>query len=441
MKRQRLTLLGLMLALLLLVGACGSDDDSDAGGTTAGETTAEETVSGSIAFTGVWTGDEQKFFQAVIDAFEEENPDATVTYTAGGDNIVTVLSTAVEGGNPPEMASLAQPGVVADFAERGALQSLEFVSDSITENFGESILDVGSVDGTPYGLLFKAANKSTVWYNVAAFEEAGIDPPESWDDLLDAADTINQSGLPAYSIGGADGWTLTDLFENIYLRTAGAEKYDQLTAHEIPWTDQSVKDALTEMAKVVGDVDNIAGGQAGALQTDFPTSVSNVFSETPKAAMVIEGDFVPGVAGEANPLEPETGFNVFDFPSINDSEPAVVGGGDLVVMFEDNPVARAFMEFLTTPEAGEIRAKLGGYSSANKNVDESAYPDAIQRETAAGLASAEIFRFDLSDLQPSEFGGTVGQGLFKLFQDFLKNPDDVDGITTQMEAAAAKAFG
>jgi hypothetical protein len=74
-------------------------------------------------------------------------------------------------------------------------------------------------------------------------------------------------------------------------------------------------------------------------------------------------------------------------------------------------------------------------------MDESAYPDPIQRETAAGLANAEIFRFDLSDLQPSEFGGTVGQGLFKLFQDFLKAPDDIDGITTKMEAAAAKAFG
>ncbi len=440
MKRQRLTLLGLMLALLLLVGACGGDDDEGSGSTTAEETTAE-TVSGSIAFTGVWTGDEQKFFQAVIDAFQEKNPDATVKYTAGGDNIVTVLSTAVEGGNPPEMASLAQPGVVADFAGRGALQSLDFVSDSILENFGQSILDVGSVDGTPYGLLFKAANKSTVWYNVASFEDAGVEAPATWDDFLASAKTINASGLPAYSIGGADGWTLTDLFENIYLRTAGAEKYDQLTKHEIPWTDQSVKDALAEMAKVVGDTDNIAGGRAGALQTDFPTSVSNVFSNTPKAAMIAEGDFVPGVAGEANPLEPETGFNVFAFPSINDSAPAVVGGGDLVVMFKDNPVAKAFMEFLTTPEAAEIRAKQGGFSSANKNIDESAYPDPIQRETAAGLASAEIFRFDLSDLQPSEFGGTVGQGLFKLFQDFLKTPDDIDGITTQMEAAAAKAFG
>ncbi len=136
----------------------------------------------------------------------------------------------------------------------------------------------------------------------------------TYEDLLADAKTINASGLPAYSIGGADGWTLTDLFENIYIRTAGAETYDKLAKHEIPWTDQSVKDALAEMAKIVGDTDNIAGGQAGALQTDFPTSVANVFSATPKAAMVLEGDFVPGVAGDANPLEPETGLQRLPVP-------------------------------------------------------------------------------------------------------------------------------
>jgi alpha-glucoside transport system substrate-binding protein len=440
MKRQRLTLLGSMLALLLLVGACGGGDD-EAGGTTAAGTTAAETVSGSVSVIGVWTGPEQESFQAVIDGFTAKNPDATVKYTSGGDNIVTVLSTAIEGGNPPDIATVSQPGTMADFVKRGALQPLDFAKDAVAENFGDSIVTTGSVDGVLYGLLFKAANKSTIWYNVTSFDDAGVEAPETFDDLLADAKTINASGLPAYSIGGADGWTLTDLFENIYIRTAGAEKYDQLSKHTIPWTDQSVKDALAEMAKIVGDTQNIAGGQAGALQTDFPTSVSNVFSETPKAAMVLEGDFVPGVAGEGNPLKPETGFNVFPFPSIGDSVPSVVGGGDLVVLFKENPAAEAFIEYLTTPEASEIWAKRGGFSSPNKKVDASVYPDPIQRTTAGAIGEAETFRFDLSDLQPAAFGATVGQGLFKLFQDFLKTPTDIDGITTQMEAAAAKAFG
>ena len=60
---------------------------------------------------------------------------------------------------------------------------------------------------------------------------------------------------------------------------------------------------------------------------------------------------------------------------------------------------------------------------------------------ASALPEAETFRFDLSDLQPSAFGGTPGQGLFKYFSDFVANPNNIDQITRQMEAAAKKAYG
>jgi alpha-glucoside transport system substrate-binding protein len=439
MKRHRWHLLALMLALVLaaVAAGCGGDDDDDEGAaTTAAET---EAVSGSVSVMAVWTGPEQEGFQAVLDGFTEANPDVEVNYTSAGDQLPTQLSTAVEGGNPPDVAVLPQPGLMRDFAGKNALQPLDFAKDDVQNNLGESAVELGTVDGTLYGFLFKAANKSTVWYNVTAFEDAGVEAPETWDDFLSAAETIKSSGVPAWSVGGADGWTLTDLFENIYLRTAGAEKYDQLSTHEIPWTDQSVKDALTEMGKILGDADNIAGGTAGALQTDFPTSVSNVFAENPKAAIVIEGDFVPGVV--ETPLKPETGFNVFEFPSFGDEPASVVGGGDTVVLFKDSPAAQALIKYLTTEDAAKRWAEKGGFASLNKDLDASVYPDPVTQATAGALAEAEVFRFDLSDLQPAAFGGTVGQGLFKLFQDFLKNPQNVDGISQQMEAAAAKAFG
>ena len=440
--KHRFTLFALLALLVaLLAVGCGGDDEPAAGDTGATEEDGGG-VSGSVSLMGIWTGEEQQSIQAVLDGFTEQNPDVDVTYTPAGDEIVTRLSTAVEGGNPPDLATIAQPGLIADFVEQGVLQPLDFAEDTVSENFGESVVQVGSVDDTFYGLLFKAANKSLVWYNVQAFEDAGVEAAEDWETFLANAETLNQSGIPAYSIGGADGWTLTDLFENIYIRTAGADMYDQLAAHEIPWTDQSVKDALTQMAEIVGNPSNIAGGTQGALQTDFPTSVSQVFSESPDAAMVIEGDFVPGSV--ESPLEPETGFNVFPFPAIDDSPPSVVGGGDFVVMFNDNPAAEALVEYLATPEAAQIWAERGGFSSANVNLDPSVYPNEIQRTTASAIAEAaeaEAFRFDLSDLQPSEFGATVGQGLFKLFQDFLANPQDVDGIAQQMENQAAQAFG
>jgi ABC-type glycerol-3-phosphate transport system substrate-binding protein len=441
MTKHRWQLLALLLTLVLAVMAagCGGDDEEDGAGATTGEETTEETVSGTVSVMAVWTGPEQASFQAVLDAFKEANPDVTVNYTSAGDQLPTQLSTAVEGGNPPDIAVLPQPGLMRDFADKGALQALDFAADDVETNLGESAVDLGSVDGTLYGFLFKAANKSTVWYNVAAFEDAGVEAPETWEDFLAAAETINASGVPAYSIGGADGWTLTDLFENIYLRTAGPDLYDQLSTHEIPWTHESVKEALTEMGKILGDTDNIVGGTAGALQTDFPTSVSNVFAAEPKAAQVMEGDFVPGVVEHG--LEAETDYNVFPFPAIGDSGAAVVGGGDTVVMFNDSPAAQALIRFLTTSEAAQAWAERGGFASLNKELDTSVYPDPIQQTTAGALSEAEVFRFDLSDLQPAAFGGTVGQGLFKLFQDFLQNPDDVDGIAQQMEDAAAAAFG
>lgn len=428
MRRLRFLPLALMTgALVAFVAACGGGDDNGGDG-----------VSGDISIMAIWSGAEQRSFQAVIDGFTEENPDVNVRYTSGGDQLPTQLSTAIEGGNPPDLAAIAQPGLMSDFADRGAIEPIAFIEETLVDGFGDSVTDIGRVDGTLYGLLFKAANKSTVWYNVQTFEDAGVEPPQNWDEFLEAAQTLGASGVPAYSIGGADGWTLTDLFENIYVRTAGPDLYDQLAAHEIPWTHESVKTALREMAKVLGDRDNIAGGAQGALQTEFPTSVTNVFSASPRAAMVIEGDFVPTAAESA--LEPQTGFNVFDFPAIEDSPPSVVGGGDMFVMFTDNDATRAFVEYLATPEAAQIWAERGGFSSPSKDLDASVYPDPILQETAGAISEAEVFKFDLSDLQPAAFGATVGQGMWGLFQDFLRNPDNVDGISQQLEQAAARAY-
>jgi alpha-glucoside transport system substrate-binding protein len=434
-------LLALVLALGLSVAAagCGGGDDESSGGSTGGSTdtaAAAEDVSGNVSVLALWTAGEQKSFQAVLDGFNEKYPNVKVSYKSAED-VRPVLATAIEGGNPPDIAALPNPGLMRDFVSGGNLKDIEFARKTVEDNFAESWVDLASVDNKLYGVFFKGANKSTVWYNVHAYEDAGIEPAEDWDAFLQNAETLKQSGVPAWSIGGADGWVLTDWFEQIYIRLAGPEKYDQLTNHEIPWTDPSVKETLTELQKVFGDTDNIAGGTNGALQANFPESVTNVFSDPPKAATVYEGDFVAGVITDETTAKPQTDFNVFDFPSVNGSEPAVVGGGDMIVMFKDNPAAQALVEYLATAEAAEIWAKLGGFYSPNKNVDPSVYPDEILRKTASALAEAETFRFDLSDLTPSAFGGDQ---MFTILQDFLKNPDDVDGTATKLEAAAKQAY-
>src|SRR3954469_24782801 len=204
MRRFTLNTLAVIAAALgLVIAGCGGDDDG--GGDGGGK------VSGNVSMSGVWTGQEARSFQAVLDGFKEKNPNVNVKYRPVGDEIPTVLSTAVQGGNPPDLAAVPQPGLVKDFAQRNELKPIDYAKSTIDDNFSEGAQKVATINGKLYGVLFKAANKSTVWYNVPLFDQAGVKPPKDFDAFLQNAQTLKSSGTKAYSMGASDGWTLTDL--------------------------------------------------------------------------------------------------------------------------------------------------------------------------------------------------------------------------------------
>ncbi len=427
------------VAALLVAGLAGAMTSSGTKTHSSGQNLA---VSGSITFDGIWTASSgQKQFADVIKLFNKKYPNVHVKYKPVGNDLPTVLATAVAGGHPPDMADIAQPGTVQQLATQKKLKPIAYASSVIGQNFAPAWRKLGTFNGKLYALVFKAANKSLVWYNVPAFKTAGVKPPKTWAQLQTAAKTLKASGTPAYSVGGADGWTLTDLFENIYLRTWGPAKYEALSAHKIKWTDPSVKTALKTMGQVLGDSSNIGGGTTGALQYGFNDSVTNAFATKPKAAMVFEADFVGGVILSSTKAKAKTGFNVFTFPTIKPAgSSAAEIAGDLFVTFRDTPAIRAFVKFLATAPAAEAWAKSGGFGTGNHNVPASIYPDAITKATETPIQTAKSVVFDMSDEQPPSFGGTTGQGEWKLFQDFLKKPSDVNGIAKKLEAAATASY-
>ncbi|WP_405797025.1 ABC transporter substrate-binding protein [Streptomyces longwoodensis] len=438
-------------ALALTLSACGGDDDNDndsssspsAGAQGNGSTLNLPKLDGtSLSVAAVWTGTEQANFKKVLAEFEKRTG-AKVTFVPAQDPIINFLGSKVAGGQPPDVAMLPQPGAIKQAVDRGWAKPLGAEAQAeLAKNYSQGWQDIGKVGGKQYGVYYKAANKSLVWYNAKVFENAGASEPKTWKDLLSTAQTVFDSGVTPFSVGGADGWTLTDWFENVYLSQAGPEKYDQLAQHKIKWTDPSVKEALTTLAQVWGKKDWIAGGPAGALQVEFPASVTQTFTggDQPKAAMVYEGDFVQvNIADTKEKVG--TGAKVFPFPAVGGTAP-VVSGGDAAVILKDSKGAQALATFLASPDAATIQAKLGGYLSPNKNVDNSAYPNDVQRRIAKALIeSGDDFRFDMSDQAPQAFGGTPGKGEWKDLQDFLKNPSDVAGTQAKLEADAAKAYG
>jgi alpha-glucoside transport system substrate-binding protein len=431
-----------------MLTACSSDDG---GGESDFQISVDlPDLSGeSLEVAAVWTGAEQENFMRVMDAFEQATG-ASVTFVPSGDNVSTFVGSRIAGGAAPDVVMVPQPGVVREFAQEGWIAPVgEMAEEQLDAHYAQGWQDLGAYEGEQYGIFVKAANKSLIWYNTTAFEYAGVEAPQTWDDFIDTAWTVWESGTDAVSVAGADGWPLTDWFENVYLSQAGPEMYDRLAAHEIPWTDPSVAEALTTLGELFGQEQLVAGGRDGALQTDFPTSVTQTFSdlETPLAGMVFEADFVGAVISESTDAVVGENAQVFPFPAVGGGGrlPVVTAGDAAVAVTTDGAEAseaqQALLAFLATPDAARIWAEPGGYISPNSDMDLDAYPNEVQRTIGEALVEAgNDFRFDMSDQTPAAFGGTTGQGMWQGLQNFLRDPGDVEGAQRYLEAQAARAY-
>lgn len=440
--KHKLTATAVVCGLALATAACGggsSKDSSKSGSSSSGQ----ELKGHTITVAAVWTGEEQASFKKVLDAFSKKTG-CKVQFLSTGDNVSTVIGSKIQGGDAPDVVMVPQVGVLQQFAKSGWLRPLSATAKaSATADYAQAWQNFGTVDGTFYGLYYKASDKSTVWYSPKAFQNAGVTPPTTWAQMLTDAKTISFSGTAAFAIGGQDGWPLTDWFENIYLSQAGPDNYDKLAQHKIPWTDPTVVNALTTLKQLFGQDSLIAGGRKGALNTDFPTSVAQVFGDKPKAAMTYEGDFV---SGNILDLKKKVGTDAkfFPFPGVGSGPKPVVGGGDAAVALKDGKDTAAgmkFIEYIASPEGASIWAKAGGFISPNKKVPLTDYADPTLRQTAASVVGAgDGIRFDMSDQTPAAFGGTAGHGEWKILQDFLSDPSNPAKTAATLEAAAVKAY-
>jgi ABC-type glycerol-3-phosphate transport system substrate-binding protein len=427
--RIRIVVVG---ALLVVIASCSSSREG-----------ALPHLEGAhLEVVAVWQDAEAEAFEAVLADFEDRTG-AEVTYTSTGDEDITaVLDDRITSGDPPDLAVLPQPGLIERYASTGAiLPADDIVSAEVRSGWGPVWQRLGSLDGRLFGVWFKVANKSLVWYSLGTFERAGLVPPEDLGGLADIARSLATQGVPAFSVTGAasDAWTVTDWFENLYLRIAGPERYDALAAHQLPWTDPSVATTLRTMAELLrSDLVTTADG-AG---TTFPQAVAAVFSPRARAAMVMEGDFVPGVVAGATSAEVGVDVDVFAFPGRDGADRFVVGGGDAAVLMRASSAGQALLRYLASTDAAAIWAERGGFISPNAMLDLTTYPDPTTRRIARSLLEAgDGFRFDLSDLQPAEFGGTTGAGMWAELASFLTNPTDVEGTMARLEATATAAWG
>ena len=417
-------------------------------------------IGGALTVWSEWTSVEQQYFEAAYAPFTAETG-VTINYKGESSNIAATVQAAVTGGKGPDVAFVPSPATLDALAAKHDLQPVAPVIGSEVKNYGAAWNQLASYNGTQYGVWFKAANKNTIWYNPAEFATAGIKtPPKTWQQLLADAATLHAAGVVPFSFCSDIGWPVADLWQNVYLKTAGAVNYNKLAAHQISWQDPTVTTAFNTLAELVGKPQYLLGGTSGALSESakYPSCVDQVFPKPgamPKAAMVIEADFVVGeITGNssnyqagtsypggkkctANPAQtPCYDFFPFPAPAANQkNNTALQGAGDVAMLIRATPQAKAFMRYIASPEPAEIWAHIGGFASPNMKVPLSSYPDPVTRADASELAHATSFVFSLDDLQSWE------PSMWQDMLNFVKNPtkSNIASIQATMEKQATTA--
>jgi alpha-glucoside transport system substrate-binding protein len=424
--------LTLPIAAVIIVSACGGGGSAAPGGSGAA-------AGATITVTSLWGGSEQESFQKVLDAFKTKTG-ITATYQAQRTDYSTVLQSKITSGSPPDVAIMPGLGFLRQFARSKGIKSIEELGidpASLEANYPPGILDTGKVDGKLYGIMVKFNSKSTFWYRPDTLKTAGATAPKSWDDLKALITTLQGKGTATpLALGAKDSWTLTDWFEEVYLRQNGDAAYKKLFSADGDWTDATVKKALDSMKEVITDK-NVPGGITGALGVAFTDGIAQAFGATPKAALYYEGGFVGGIAtGQTNKdLKIGDTIDWFNFPTFGGAgDTAAEIGGDEIAALTTKPGVKEFITFMTTADSGSVWAKTGAIISPVKAVGADNYPNDLAKKEAAQVAGASAVVYDGSDTLPAG-APDMGAMLQKVIQG-----QDVTGLLSTFNDGVKKAW-
>ena len=382
---------------------------------------------------------EQKAFVEVVATFEQTTGLEVAVEPTGGDPREE-LRRRIDAGDTPAVA-IVGPNVLTDYAREALakpFESLRIDEGVLLQSYGKTWIDLGTVDGKAYAFPLVATSKSLVWFRPRDFRRMGLSAPRTWKDLVSLTRRLARGGETAWTVGAGDWFTLTDWFENIYIRTAGQWKYDALFAGKLPFDDPSVISALRRMTSILRDP-YVAGGIHDAVLTSFPDAVHDMFGSDPNAHLLMEGGYVGSFALGAvvPPPVPGRTIGVVPFPTVDATlgDPVVVGAG-FVAAFVDDEEVKEFLLYLTSPGAGRIWVSTGTTVSPNKRIPLSAYPNELVRTAARQVSQAKVVRFDGSDLLPGSLDAELGLAL----QGVMRRPADTQRLMVRFQRMSARVF-
>ncbi len=364
-------------------------------------------------------------FQAALDEFAADNS-MTINLERTRD-IEGEIEARVGNGTTPDIGIYPGNKFLFGAARAGFLEPIP-EAVAAQSDWSDPFVSLGLIDGVQQALPLRADPKSLIWYRPTAFEARGYDVPTTWDGFIALTAQMLANGDTPLCVGiesgAATGWVYTDWVEGLVLGLDGADVYDQWANHEIPFNDPRVVSHMESVIDLWSQPGAVFGGRESIASTNFGV-IDPLLSDD--CLMHRQAALYAGSIG------PDQSFDLFAVPA-NTGQPLIVAG-DMMTAFDDRPEVWAVIDYMGSAEFGDAfrRAQneldgifAPGFVSAADGIDVTLY-DIYGAAMIDTMRSADVVRFDASDLMPAE----VGLGSF-----WAQGAAIVTGEATPSEAAA-----
>jgi raffinose/stachyose/melibiose transport system substrate-binding protein len=272
------------------LAACGSSGPSDKSGASAAPGT------GAATYWSLSGPPGQPIRQAAVDRFNAANPTSKITATFyQNDPFKQKIRTAIGAGEGPTMIWGWGGGGLKSYVEANQVEDLtDWFSQNaaVKDKIFPSAFGAGTVNGKIYAMPVETVQPIILYYNKKVFDKVGVQPPQSWGDIMDLVPKFNAAKVAPFSLAGQSRWTNMMWLELLLDRTAGSDVFNNVFAGKAgSWSDPAVLDMLTKIQDLV---------KANGFVKGFSSVVADANADqallyTGRAAMMLHGSWSYGI--------------------------------------------------------------------------------------------------------------------------------------------------
>lgn len=312
-----------------------------------------------------------EFLVAVGDRITEENPEFTYTYTFVNTKVRPQIEQRWRAGNPPDTdyeVFNAQVPATHDFAEN-LLDLTPYMDEEVEgggtwrESFVEGAILETELDGKIYGVVTDTSVVA-LFYNIQIFNDLGLTPPATWDELLEVSSTLIDEGIDPIAVTGMYEPYMGMWIDYLFQRAVGYE-----TARDAAFSGDYGDPGYLSAAEKFQELRDQGAFLNGFEGTDF-TAVQMEFFQG-NAAMILMGTWLTAEMQDSIPEDFQLGVAPFPQVAEGGEDNSFTSASNIMVVNKDSQsidAAIAYMRALTSVETQTARAEEQNAVSAVEGV-------------------------------------------------------------------------